>query len=118
MPLLEAPQIPKFNLEDLKQGIERDRLRECLTRPGIFFVTGTAPKEADHKSARDAALDFFEHGAASEKKSVSPREPTIRSGFTGFEAESTARITDSGNYTDFSTCYSMRVCGNVFPTTT
>lgn len=115
MPLLEAPQIPKFNLEDLKQGIERDRLRECLTRPGIFFVTGTAPKEADHKSARDAALDFFEHGAASEKKSVSPREPTIRSGFTGFEAESTARITDSGNYTDFSTCYSMGVCGNVFP---
>jgi hypothetical protein len=37
-------------------------------------------------SSRDIALDFFEHYTASEKKSVSPRVPTMPRDFTGLVA--------------------------------
>ena len=109
------PRIPTFDIEDLKQGNQRDRFSECLTRHGVFFVTGCAVSEADHRSARDVAIDLFEHGTTSEKKRVSTLVPTTRRGFTSLESESTARITDTGDYTDFSMCYSMGTSQNLFP---
>jgi deacetoxycephalosporin-C synthase len=70
-------------------------------------VTGYTINQADHKSTRDVAIDFFEHGTVSEKKDVSPLVSTIRRGFTSLESENTARIMGSGDYAGFSTCYSM-----------
>lgn len=115
MALPENSQIPTLSISDLKSGHVRDRFRHCLTRHGVFFVTGCAVSETDHQSARDAAIEFFEHGTAAEKKAVVSPISTIRRGFTGLESESTAKITDTGDYTDFSMCYSMGKGANLFP---
>jgi deacetoxycephalosporin-C synthase/deacetoxycephalosporin-C hydroxylase len=107
--------IPTFDLQALKQGAEWDALRRCLTEKGVFLLTGCVVLEDDHSAARRVALQFFENGTSGQKAAVSSPDAKARRGFTGLESESTASITNSGSYTDYSMCYSMGTSGNLFP---
>ncbi|MER5884108.1 2OG-Fe(II) oxygenase family protein [Streptomyces sp. NPDC001941] len=108
--------VPTFDLADLQEGRNRDAFRACLAEKGVFYLTGSSLTESDLKSAKDVAVDFFEHGTPEQKRSVTSQVPTQRRGFTGLESESTASITNTGSYTDYSMCYSMGLADNVFPT--
>ncbi|OKI04838.1 cephalosporin hydroxylase [Streptomyces sp. CB02923] len=108
--------VPTFSLSDLQKGLHQDDFRSCLAEKGVFYLTDCGLSEADHASAKDAAVDFFEHGTEAEKRAVTSRIPTMRRGFTGLESESTAQITNAGTYSDYSMCYSMGMSDNLFPT--
>ncbi|MER5357255.1 2OG-Fe(II) oxygenase family protein [Streptomyces sp. NPDC002785] len=108
--------VPTFSLADLQEGRHQDEFRRCLAEKGVFYLTDSSLSEADQKSAKDVAIDFFEHGTAEQKRSVTSPVPTMRRGFTGLESESTAKITNAGSYTDYSMCYSMGTSDNIFPT--
>lgn len=108
--------VPTFDLAELRASRHRDEFRDCLTGKGLFYLRNSGLTEADHESARDAAVDFFEHGSEEEKKAVTSPISTIRRGYTRLESESTARITNTGQYTDYSMSYSMGTSDNLFPT--
>ncbi|WCN03345.1 2OG-Fe(II) oxygenase family protein [Streptomyces sp. M92] len=108
--------VPTFDLGELQQGNHQEEFRRCLADKGVFYLAGSGLGEADQKPAKDVAVDFFEHGSEEQKRSVTSPVPTMRRGFTGLESESTAKITNSGSYTDYSMCYSMGTSGNLFPT--
>ncbi|MEU8539292.1 2OG-Fe(II) oxygenase family protein [Streptomyces sp. NPDC048717] len=108
--------VPVFSLPSLQSGLHQEEFRHCLAEKGVFFLSDSGLTEADHKSSRDIAIDFFEHGTEEQKQAVTAADPTIRRGFTGLESESTAKVTDNGSYTDYSMCYSMGTSGNLFPT--
>ncbi|MFE0171101.1 2OG-Fe(II) oxygenase family protein [Streptomyces sp. NPDC059002] len=108
--------VPTFSLTELQEGLRQDEFRSCLADLGVFYLTDSVLSEADQKSAKDVAVDFFEHGTDEEKRAVTSTVPTIRRGFTGLESESTAQITNTGTYSDYSMCYSMGTSDNVFPT--
>jgi deacetoxycephalosporin-C synthase len=110
--------VPTFSLTELRQGLRPEEFRDCLLNKGAFYLTECGGSAAEHQLATDIALDFFEHGSAQQKEAVTSRIPTIRRGFTRLESESTAKITDSGNYTDYSMSYSMGTTDNLFPTDT
>jgi deacetoxycephalosporin-C synthase/deacetoxycephalosporin-C hydroxylase len=108
--------IPTFNLADLQAGCDQEEFRRCLADKGVFYLSDSGLSETDQKVAKDVAVDFFEHGTAEQKRAVTSKDPTVRRGFTGLESESTAKITNSGQYTDYSMCYSMGTSDNLFPT--
>lgn len=108
--------VPVFGLTDLQAGLHQNEFRRCLAEKGVFYLSDSGLTEADQKSSKDVAVDFFEHGTTQQKRAVTAKDPTIRRGFTGLESESTAKITNSGSYTDYSMCYSMGTSGNLFPT--
>ncbi|MET9290618.1 2OG-Fe(II) oxygenase family protein [Streptomyces sp. NPDC003077] len=108
--------VPTFSLAELQEGRHQEEFRACLTEKGVFYLTDSGLAEADHKSAKDVAIDFFEHGTEEQKRAVTSTVPSMRRGFTGLESESTASITNTGSYTDYSMCYSMGTSDNVFPT--
>jgi isopenicillin N synthase-like dioxygenase len=107
--------VPAFSLTDLRAGLRKDEFRSCLSEKGVFYLTDYGASEADHQFATDTAMNFFEHGSAEEKDSVTTRTPTIRRGYSGLEAESTAQVTSTGEYSDYSMSFSMGVGGNLFP---
>ncbi len=109
--------VPTFSLAELREGRHREEFRACLEEKGVFYLTDSGLSEGDHKSAKDVAVDFFEHGTEEQKRAVTSKDPAMRRGFTGLESESTAKITNSGAYTDYSMCYSMGTSDNLFPTT-
>ncbi|MEU7056927.1 2OG-Fe(II) oxygenase family protein [Streptomyces sp. NPDC046197] len=108
--------VPTFSLADLQEGRRREEFVVCLAEKGVFHLTDSGLTEADQKSAKDVAVDFFQHGTEQQKRAVTSTVPTVRRGFTGLESESTAKITNTGAYTDYSMCYSMGTSDNVFPT--
>lgn len=108
--------VPTFDLRELRDGLHREKFRRCLTEKGLFYVEHSGLDEADHRRARDVAVDFFQHGTAAEKKAMTTSVRTIRRGYSGLESESTAQITNTGEYTDYSMSYSMGTTDNLFPT--
>ncbi|MFI1864717.1 2OG-Fe(II) oxygenase family protein [Streptomyces jumonjinensis] len=107
--------VPTFSLAELQEGLHQEEFRSCLAETGLFYLTDSGLSDADQKSAKDVAIDFFEHGTEEEKRAATSTIPTIRRGFTGLESESTAQITNAGTYSDYSMCYSMGLADNVFP---
>lgn len=116
-----GPQLPSgtavatFSLAELRAGARADEFRGVLKNKGVFYLTEYGADDSDHRQAADVALDFFEHGSDQAKAAVTTKDPTIRRGFSKLGAESTASITDSGKYSDYSTVYSMGTSGNLFP---
>ncbi|AEW98058.1 MULTISPECIES: 2OG-Fe(II) oxygenase family protein [Streptomycetaceae] len=108
--------VPTFSLKDLQHGARQEEFRTALKDKGVFYLTDCGLTDADQQAAKDIAVDFFEHGTEARKRAVTSTVPTIRRGFTGLESESTARITNTGSYSDYSMCYSMGLTGNLFPT--
>ncbi|OKI04828.1 cephalosporin hydroxylase [Streptomyces sp. CB02923] len=108
--------VPIFSLAELRKGGDQEAFRACVTEMGVFYLTDYGMLEKEHRSATDTALDFFEHGTAAEKKAVTTKVPTMRRGYSALEAESTAQVTNTGTYTDYSTSFSMGISDNLFPT--
>jgi deacetoxycephalosporin-C hydroxylase len=106
--------VPIFSLEDLREGVS-DEFRRCVADLGVFYLTDYGAVDADHELAYDTTMDFFANGTAEEKQAVTTATPTLRRGYSGLEAESTAQVTNTGTYTDYSQAYSMGVSGNLFP---
>jgi deacetoxycephalosporin-C hydroxylase len=107
--------VPTFSLADLREGRHLDELRHCLSGMGVFYLTEYGASAADHQRATDTAMRFFTTATAAEKDLVTTRTPNIRRGYSGLEAESTAQVTNTGTYTDYSMSFSMGVGGNLFP---
>lgn len=107
--------VPLFNLAELSQGAHRDEFHRCVTELGVFYLTGYGATEADHRLATDTATDFFATGTPEEKLAVTTTVPTLRRGYSALEAESTAQVTRTGSYTDYSMSFSMGIGGNMFP---
>jgi deacetoxycephalosporin-C synthase/deacetoxycephalosporin-C hydroxylase len=82
---------------------------------GVFYLKECGVSDDEHQLARTVAMNFFEHGSEEEKASVITGIPGIRRGYSKLEAESTAQVTNSGEYSDYSMCYSMGTSGNLFP---
>lgn len=107
--------VPLFSLAELQKGADREKFRMCVTEMGVFYLTDYDATEKDHRLATDTARDFFEHGTPEEKQAVTTKIPTMRRGYSALEAESTAQVTRTGTYTDYSMSFSMGVSGNLFP---
>jgi len=107
--------VPLFSLAELQKGADREKLRKCVTETGVFYLTDYGATEKDHRLATDTAMDFVEHGTPEEKQAVTTKIPTMRRGYSALEAESTAQVTRTGTYTDYSMSFSMGVSDNLFP---
>jgi deacetoxycephalosporin-C hydroxylase len=107
--------VPRFSLAELRSGTRREEFRRCVTTLGVFYLTGCGTTEDQHRLAIGTALDFFAHGTLAEKRAVTTTDPTMRRGYSALEAESTARVTHTGAYTDYSMAFSMGVSDNLFP---
>ncbi|KAG6018833.1 hypothetical protein E4U41_003555, partial [Claviceps citrina] len=114
-----ADQVPTFSLRDLlaaqSDGAPLTALLDCLTTKGIFYLTDTGLSDADHAAARETCLSFFRHASDEAKRAVTLPDRNARRGFSGLGWESTAVITETGSFSDYSTCYSMGRAGNLFP---
>jgi deacetoxycephalosporin-C synthase len=107
--------VPIFSLSELRQGLQQDEFRRCLTETGAFYLRDYGVSEDQHQRVRETIMRFFEHTSEEEKKSVINKIPNIRRGYSQLESESTAKITNAGEYTDYSVNYSMGLSGNLFP---
>jgi deacetoxycephalosporin-C synthase len=107
--------LPQFSLLALEQNQCRSKLLECLSTKGFFYLTDYGMADVDHLLAREAALEFFHHATDAEWESVASDDPTVRRGFLKLEAESTARVMNSGDYSDYAMSYSMGLSNNIFP---
>lgn len=107
--------VPIFSLVDLKKGLEQDKLRTCLIEKGVFYLKDHGVLEAEHQLARDHVMNFFQNAGEEERASIGTEIPGVRRGYTKLEAESTAQVTNTGEYSDYSMCYSMGISDNLFP---
>jgi deacetoxycephalosporin-C synthase len=106
---------PIFSLIGLQKGLRQDELRSCLMEKGVFYLKEHGISETEHQVARETTMNFFEHGSEEGKASVTNAIPGIRRGYSKLEAESTAKVTNTGKYSDYSMAYSMGISGNLFP---
>ncbi|OAQ67220.1 cephalosporin biosynthesis expandase/hydroxylase [Pochonia chlamydosporia 170] len=110
-----SDKVPIFSLQDLKNGLCQEEFVHCLTQKGIFFLSDTGLTDGDHTSARETCVNFFKNASEEQKKSVTLGDRNARRGFSGLEWESTAIVTETGQFSDYSTCYSMGINNNLFP---
>lgn len=104
-----------FDLDELEHGVRLDSFRKSLFERGVFYVREDDSIKTEHAKAMDAVMDLFENGSAEQKNALRNLTPNVRRGFSDLEAESTARITKGGEYTDYSMVYSVGLTGNLFP---
>ena len=108
-------KVPVFSLLDLQKGRHRDEFRSCLAEMGVFYLQDYGISEAEHQLAQATIMDFFEHGSEEEKASVINTIPSVRRGYSKLEVESTAVVTNTGEFSDYSMAYSMGILDNLFP---
>jgi len=107
--------LPIFSLQDLLIGNRREELRKCLFEIGCFYLSDYGLLDQDHKKVEDITSKFFNDGTDAEKGSVIKNIPGIRRGYSKLDSESTAQVTNKGNFSDYAMCYSMGISENVFP---
>jgi isopenicillin N synthase-like dioxygenase len=107
--------VSAISLAELRQGLHQEELRKCATEMGLFYLTEYGMSEEDHRPAREAAMDVFERSTPEGKQAVITKIGNIRRGFSELEAESTALVTNIGEYSDYSMCFSMGISHNLFP---
>ncbi|MEU7022557.1 2OG-Fe(II) oxygenase family protein [Streptomyces sp. NPDC046203] len=108
-------RVPTFSLPELKKGEGKEEFRAWVTKAGFFYLTDCGVREQDHRLATDTAMEFFAQGTPEEKQAMRAKNPTMRRGFSALEAESTAQVTKTGTYTDYSMSFSMGIDDNLFP---
>lgn len=108
-------EIPDFSLSELSKQVAGDKLGKCVRDMGFFYVTGCGVSEEDHRLARSAAMDFFMSSTPEERQTLTTTNRTIRRGYSELESESTAVVTNTGDYSDYSMCFSMGMQHNLFP---
>lgn len=104
-----------ISLAELRRGLRQEELRRCTTEMGLFYLTEYGVSEEDHRWVTDMALDVFKHSTPEEKQALTTKVGTIRRGYSGLEAESTARSTNTGEYSDYAMAFSMGMSQNLFP---
>lgn len=114
-PPMTPMTIPSFTLAELQRGARQDELRACACATGMFTLSGCGVAERDHRRARDAAMEVFDNSSAAQRQALSTAVATMRRGYSALEAESTATVTRTGSYSDYSMCYSMGLADNLFP---
>jgi deacetoxycephalosporin-C synthase len=112
---MASTKVATFSLPELQEGRRRDELRNCLTKIGAFYLTDYGMSEADHGLARATIMNFFAHGSEEQKLAVTNMTPSLRRGYSRLEMESTAKVTNAGEYSDYSMAYSMGTSNNLFP---
>lgn len=106
---------PTFAWDELNRGERVDELRRCVTEQGAFYLDVDDALLAAHKRAGDAAMQFFTTADETAKRAVTNLSPTMRRGFSPLGSESTARSTNTGDYSDYAMVYSMGINDNMFP---
>jgi len=109
--------VPIFSLSDLRNPTpgQESELRKCILEKGLFYLKDYDIQESEHELLKTTTLNFFERNVDEERDRVIINIPGTRRGYSQLESESTARMFNNGNYTDYSVCYSMGLCDNVFP---
>ena len=92
-----------------------DEFRSCLVEKGVFYLDEDRSLQDEHRKALSVVMDFFNNGSAAQKDAVRNLIPSVRRGFSALEAESTAKITSSGDYSDYSMVFSVGTANNLFP---
>jgi len=104
-----------YELDALKQGVGLDAFRKTLFERGVFYLRESELMRREHQKAKDIVMGLFENASPEERAALKNMTPNIRRGFSDLEAESTARITNGGEYTDYSMAYSIGLSDNLFP---
>jgi deacetoxycephalosporin-C synthase/deacetoxycephalosporin-C hydroxylase len=86
-----------------------------VTSVGLFYLTDCGMSEEDHRPARDVAMELFEHASPEVHRALRAKHAGLRRGYSGLGAESTAIVTNTGEYSDYSMSFSMGSSGNQFP---
>lgn len=107
--------VPIFSFVELQKDLHRDEFRSCLMEKGVFYLKEAPVLEAEHRLAATTIMNFLAHASDTEKASVANTNPRVRRGYSRLEAESTAQVTNTGQYSDYSMAYSMGVSDNLFP---
>lgn len=107
--------VPSFGYDELQGGPRSAQLRRCLAEQGVFYLREEAEWEAEHRRAYAALMDFFVDATEEERAAVTNPSPRSRRGYSKLESESTAQVTSTGDYADYSMAYSMGVADNLFP---
>lgn len=114
---MNSPTLPTFALDALCQGQRLHELRDCAIQYGAFYVEVGDASFAAHAQAGDIAMQFFTTADAQAKRAVTNPSPAMRRGFSPLGSESTARSTNTGDYSDYAMVYSMGISDNMFPST-
>lgn len=96
---------PKFSKAEFK---------ECIAELGAFYLKDHNIQRDSHADLVDVTTEFFAWDDELKSK-YTHKNPESRRGFSCLEDESTAVVTNTGNYTDLSMCFSMGHENNVFP---
>ncbi len=107
--------VPTFALDVLNRGERMDELRRCVTEQGAFYLEVDDALLAAYMRAGNAAMQFFTTADDEAKRAVINPSPTMRRGFSPLGSESTARSTNTGDYSDYAMVYSMGIADNMFP---
>ncbi|MBB5877201.1 2OG-Fe(II) oxygenase family protein [Xanthomonas sp. 3498] len=108
--------VPTFALENIMRGEQMEELRRCASEQGVFYLEVNGPLNDAHVQAGNAAMTFFANADDAAKQAVTNSRPNMRRGFSPLGSESTARCTNTGEYSDYAMVYSMGISGNLFPT--
>jgi isopenicillin N synthase-like dioxygenase len=104
-----------FELDELNAGARLDAFRSMLFEHGVFYVREDQTLKQEHAKAMAAVMELFENSTPEQRNALKNLTPNTRRGFSELEAESTAKITNGGKYTDYSMCYSVGLSGNLYP---
>jgi len=104
-----------FTLSEVISDKFSERLRRQLIDKGFLYVTEHPISASLHERYLDATMNFFLRASAQEKQALKPARKEFRRGFSDLGAESTAIVMNSGEYSDYSMCYSMGSNDNLFP---
>lgn len=107
--------VPTFALDTIKRGERLDELRRCVTEQGAFYLEVDDALVQAHERAGNSAMNFFMTADDEAKQAVINPSPNMRRGFSPLGSESTARCTNTGDYSDYAMVYSMGISENIFP---
>ncbi|WP_439373839.1 2OG-Fe(II) oxygenase family protein [Bradyrhizobium sp. DASA03120] len=108
-------RIPEFSLKALSMRSDSGDLARCVREFGLFYLTDCDLSDEDHRPAREAAMALFKQSTPEQRRELMTKNKSIRRGYSELESESTATVTNTGTYSDYSMCYSMGVSDNLFP---
>jgi isopenicillin N synthase-like dioxygenase len=107
--------VPTFALDAFNRRERTDELRRCVTEQGVFYLEVGNALSTEYARAGNAAMRFFTTADDEAKRKVINLSPTKRRGFSPLGSESTARSTNTGDYSDYAMVYSMGISDNIFP---
>ena len=112
---MERAELQPFQLSELLSMDVPERFRRQVVDYGFFYLQVHGIADSLHEGAKGAAMSLFIDGSIETKQLLKPARKDVRRGYSDLEAESTAFVTNSGSFSDYSMCFSMGSNENVFP---